>query len=71
MMQMQAKIDAIKAQIDIDEATTIEEVIAKTLTQSLNTLQVDTTNCLKELKATMKQFVQEAVTEYAAQNMSA
>lgn len=45
--------------------------IDKTLTSSLNTLQVETTNCFTELNASMQRFVKEAVEEFANQKMSA
>lgn len=67
----------LKAQIDQDEAAAAEKVVAKmngiseSHTANLNSLQVDTTNCFQELNATMKQFIKEAVDEYAAQKLPA
>lgn len=44
--------------------------IRESLTANLNTFQVDTTNCFKEMNATMKQFVKQAVEEYAVQKLT-
>lgn len=77
MQQVQAKLDAFKAQVDVDEVATAEKLMTKmndisnNLTTSLSELQVNTTKCFQELNSSMKQFMREAIDEYAAIKLNA